>query len=157
MGRSVPASALALCLCTCPVFAQLAGPALSWSGSSGGFASGFLPYCADLPVAAVPGETVTVTVWGDRNAAFVLLAAAGGTQCLLIPGIFNQLVLDFPVVSVAAGTLAGTSPCRTCPPGVQALTFPVPFGLPPGTALALQGLSYGAGILTFTIAITGTV
>ncbi|MBM4059516.1 MAG: hypothetical protein FJ265_00255 [Planctomycetes bacterium] len=145
------------CLLVAFAPAQFAGPGLSWSGSSGGNARSFVPSCTNLPVAAVPGETVTVTVWGDVLSPFVLLAAWSGTQCVQFPGVGNGLILDPPVLTVTCGVLTQTTPCLSCPPGLEPLPFVLPAWLPAGTALALQGGAFGSGQPSFTIAITGRV
>jgi len=140
-----------------PATAQLPGPGISWTGSQGGSVRSFVPSCTNLPVAAVRGEMVEVRVWGDQLAPFLLLAAASGSQCVPFPGLGNGLVLDAPFVLVVAGILTQTSPCLSCPPGFEPLTFSLPNALPPGTTLALQAIGYGANRPSFTAAITGTV
>ena len=137
--------------------AQLPGPGLTWTGSSGGNAGGFIPSCSNAPVTAVRGESVSVRVWGDPKAPFALLAAAGGHQCLPIPGLGNALVLDPPLVPIAFGTLTQSSPCLSCPPGFQELQFSVPRTLPLGAAASFQALGFGAGNPAFTAAVTATI
>lgn len=140
-----------------PATAQFFGPGLSWAGTSGSGTRSFVPTCQNLRVAAVPGETVTLTVWGDPQAPFALFAATSGSQCLVFPGIQNGLVLDFPVATVQFGTLTQPSPCLACPPGMEPLTIRVPGGLPPGTTLSVQAASIGNRALAFTTAITATL
>lgn len=149
--------AFALALLAAAASAQFAGPGLSWSGSSGNGARGFVPSCNNLSVQAVPGETVTVTVWGDVAAPFGLFAATSAAQCLPVPGLGNALVLDFPIVTVTFGVLTQTTPCLSCPPGLEPLRLPLPVGLPRGAALSLQAASLGNGQPSFTVAITGNV
>lgn len=148
---------LLVCFLTDATTAQAPGPGLSWTGTSGSSVRSFIPSCSNLPVAVVRGETVSVRVWGDQRAAFVLLAAGSATQCLPFPGFGNALVLDQPLIALAAGTLTQISPCLSCPPGYEELAFPVPLTLPSRAALSLQAVSYGVGRLAFTVAITGTV
>jgi hypothetical protein len=145
------------CCLTDVLDAQFAGPGLSWSGSSGNGARSFVPNCTNLPVTAVPGETVTLAVWGDVQAPFALFAAASATQCTPIPGLGNALMLDAPVLTVTFGVLTQVTPCLACPPGLQNLTFTIPLGVPAGMAVAFQGASLGNGSAAFTAAITGTV
>lgn len=137
--------------------AQFVGPGISWSGSSGAGVRSFVPDCSNLAVVATPGETVTLTVWGDVQAPYALFAAMSGTQCLPIPGLGNALVLDLPVFTVAFGVLSQTTPCLACPPGLQPMTFPLPPGLPRGTSISFQAVSFGNRGVSFTSAITGTV
>ena len=157
MVTNLFAQAASLCLFAATAAAQFAGPGLSWSGSSSNFARSFVPSCQNLPVAMVPGETVTLTVWGDAMSPFGLFAAASGSQCLTFPGLGAGLVLDFPVATVLFGVLTQVSPCLSCPPGYQDLQFVLPPGLPAGTSLAVQGAALGTGNPSFTVAITGTV
>lgn len=136
--------------------AQFAGPGLSWAGSLGHFARSFVPSCQNLPVGMTPGEAVTLTVWGDLQSPFALFAAGGGSQCVPFPPLGGGLVLDFPVVTVTFGVLSQTTPCLSCPPGLEPLQFVVPNGLPPGTSLAVQAAALGNGNPAFTAAITAT-
>ena len=137
--------------------AQLAGPGLTWEGSSQNFASSFLPNCQNLPVTMVSPETVTVRVWGDIVSLYGLFASASGSQCVQIPGIGGGVILDAPFFPITAGVLNLVTPCLSCPPGFTVLQFAVPPGLPAGTSLALQAIGFGANNLSFTVAITGTV
>ena len=150
-------AAVSSCVFASTSAAQFVGPGLSWAGSSGNYARSFLPSCQNLPVVMVPGETVTLTVWGDVSSPFGLFAAGSGSQCLVFQGIGGGLVLDFPVATVMFGVLTQVTPCLSCPPGYQDLLFVVPPGLPAGTALAVQGAALGGGNPSFTVAITGTV
>lgn len=151
------AAAVTTLLFVAPAAAQFVGPGLAWAGSSGNFARSFVPSCANLPVVAVPGETVTLTVWGDWMSPYALFVAGSGSQCLQIPGLGGGLVLDFPITTVTFGVLTLTSPCLSCPAAFQSLTFQLPAGLPIGTALALQAAALGGSNAAFTTAITGTV
>lgn len=137
--------------------AQLPGPGLTWTGSSGAYAGSYLPACSALPVATAAGESVTVRVWGDFRSPFALLAAASATQCLPFTGLGNALVLDLPVVPLAGGVLTLTSPCLSCPPAFAALTFTVPAVLPPGSTASLQAIGFGNQSPSFTVAVTATV
>ena len=146
-----------LSLLTATAAAQLPGPGLTWAGSSGGNAGSFLPSCANLPVTAVAGETVTLRIWGDPQALFALFAATSGHQCLPVPGLGNALVLDPPLLTVAFGVLTLFSPCLSCPPAFQELRFTIPPNVPPGSSVSFQAASFGAGNPSFTVAVTGTV
>ncbi len=150
-------AACGACLFVSAATAQFVGPGLTWSGSSSNFTGSFVPSCTNLPVTAVSPETVTVSVWGDVLSPFGLFASVSGNQCIQIPGFGGGVVLDFPIVPVAAGLLTQISPCLSCPPGVEQLVFALPPGLPLGTSLALQAVALAGGSLAFTVAITGTV
>jgi hypothetical protein len=153
----IAAAFSAFAFLACALDAQFVGPGLSWSGSSGNGVRSFVPNCTNLPVTAVPGETVTLTVWGDMMAPFALFAAYSGTQCTPIPGLGNALILDPPLVTVTFGALTLVTPCLSCPPGLQNLTFTVPLTVPAGASVAFQAASLGSGMPVFTAAITGTV
>jgi len=146
-----------LCLLTAAATAQAAGPGLGWAGSSGTFARSFFPSCTNMPVQAVPGETVTVSVWGDFHAPFALFAASSGSQCLPIPGVGNALILDMPIFTVTFGTLNLVTPCLSCPPAFENVQFTVPPQVPPGASISFQGATFAVNNLSFTVAITGTV
>ncbi|MBK8979420.1 MAG: hypothetical protein IPM29_26270 [Planctomycetes bacterium] len=137
--------------------AQFAGPGLSWLGTSGTGVRGFVPSCTGLAVAAVRGEGITVTVWGDVQAPFVLLLAPSATQCIPLPGLGNALMLDFPIATFAVGVLTRTTPCLSCPPGYEDTRFAIPPTLPPGFTASFQAVSSGAGRPSFTVAITATI
>ncbi|MCA8965380.1 MAG: hypothetical protein KDC48_10860 [Planctomycetes bacterium] len=136
--------------------AQFAGPGLSWTGTLGASTRSFVPSCTNLPVAAVSGDTITLTIWGDQQALFGLFASTGANQCIPIPPLGNGLILDAPVVTVMFGLLTQTTPCLSCPPGLQTMSFTAPHGLPIGTTLSVQAATYGANQPAFTVAITGT-
>ncbi len=136
--------------------AQFTGPGLSWAGTLGPSTRSFVPSCTNLPVAALAGDTITVTVWGDQQALFGLFASTGANQCIPIPPLGNGLILDAPVVTVTFGLLTQTTPCLSCPPGLQTVTFTAPNWLPAGTTLSVQAATFGAGQPGFTVAITGT-
>jgi hypothetical protein len=136
--------------------AQLPGPGLSWTGTTASVRS-FLPSCTDFPVTAVVNEAVEVRVWGDQQAPFILLAGPSARQCTPIPGLGNALMLDAPVILIAAGVLTQTSPCLSCPPGYEGIPMVVPASFPSGGAISFQGVSFGARNPAFTAAITATV
>jgi hypothetical protein len=154
--RCALTSACAVALATVAT-AQLPGPGLNWTGTLGGATGSYLPSCANLPVAAVRGETVTLRVSGDMMAFYILAAAGSGTQCLPFPGLGNALVLDPPVFLIGAGLLTQVTPCLSCPPGFQDVVFVIPAGVPTGASIAFQALSSGASNPAFTVAITATV
>jgi hypothetical protein len=149
-----------LCLVTtlvaAPMSAQAAGPGLSWYGTIGGSAGSFWPSCTNLNVAMLPGDSVTVRIWGDPGSPFLLATAASATQCIAIPGLGNGLVLDLPAFPVFGGLLTQMSPCLSCPPGFENLTLVVP-PLPPGTTVSVQALGFGNGLPSFTVAITASI
>jgi|RhiMethySRZTD1v2_1073278.scaffolds.fasta_scaffold01888_13 hypothetical protein len=154
----LPCSIGAFFMCLAgPALAQAAGPGLSWLGTAGGSTGSFFPTCTNLNVAMLPGDAVTVRIWGDFNSPFVLGVAASATQCLPIPGIGNGLVLDLPASIVFGGLLTNMSPCLSCPPAFGFLTFTVPPTLPVGASVSVQAIGVGNGQLSFTVAITATV
>ena len=143
-------------LLTAAAAAQLPGPGLTWSGTTAN-AGSYLPSCTTLPVNVTSGENVTLKVWGDMNAPFLLFGAGPATQCLPYPGVGNGLVLDFPIALLASGLLTHVTPCLSCPPGFEPLPFTVPLGLPPGLSASFQAVSFGNSVLSFTVAITATL
>jgi hypothetical protein len=154
--RFAAAAALLVILCSTAT-AQAPGPGLTWSGSSGNSAGSFFPSCANLPVAAVAGETVTLRVWGDPQTQFALGMAPSGSQCVPFPGIGGGLVLDPPLLELFFGVLTQFTPCLSCPPTFAEVVLPVPPGIPRGASAAFQGLGTGGGNPAFTVAITATV
>lgn len=144
-------------LLTSAALAQFSGPGLSWSGTSNNFASSFLPTCQVLPVTMVPGETVTITVWGDVRSPFGLFAAPDTAPCVQIPGLGGGLALGAAAFTVTFGVLTQTTPCLACPPGLEPLTFTLPANLPAGMVLAVQGAALGWGQPSFTAAIRAQV
>ena len=118
-------------LLTTAARAQLAGPGLNWLGTVSGGAGSFVPSCTALPINASRGESVTLKVWGDVQSPFALFAAASSVPCIPFPGIGNGLVLGQPLVTVTFGVLTQFSPCLSCPPAFQAMTFSIPATLPP--------------------------
>jgi hypothetical protein len=136
-----------------PVASQAAGPGLSWTAQAGEVRS-FFPSCSNLTAVANRGETVSLKVWGDQRALFVLLAAATAPHCLPIPGIGNGLMLDQSFVVVALGGLDQISPCLSCPPGFADLRFTLP---PVRAMVAFQAVAYGGNRVAFTVTITATV
>jgi hypothetical protein len=136
-----------------PALAQNPGPGLTWIGSSGSAAGSFSFACLPDSVSATNGELVTVTVWGDPLAPFGLFLSASANQCLPLAGFTGAIVLDPPVALLAAGALTQLTPCLSCPPGFEPLTFTIPPFLPPGTKFGLQAFSFGAMQPGFTRAI----
>lgn len=147
---------LAFALCSSAA-AQIAGPGLTWSGSSGAAAGGFFPSCAINRVTASAGETVTISVWGDRLSGYGLFLSASASRCVTFPGIGGGLMLDGPIVPIAAGTLSQWPPCRACPESVEEFVITLPSGTPAGLALSLQAIGFGIGAPSFTSAIAVTV
>jgi hypothetical protein len=129
-----------------PAEAQLPGPGLTWQGSSGSSAGWFLPGCDAADVLAVPGEDVTLTIWGDAGAPCFLFLAPSATSCAPVAGVTGALALDSPLVLVFAGTLDQLTPCLSCPPGFTTLEAAVPTGLPSGLSVSYQALTLAAGV-----------
>jgi hypothetical protein len=158
MSPRLDACILTLALLCAPITAQVAGPGLTWAGSSSGNTGSHVPACTNLPIGAVRGESVSLGVWGDRQAPFALFVAPMAPLCLPIPGIGNALMLGpTPLVLVAAGTFSQQSPCRACPPGLQSLLFQVPLAAPLGATLSFQAIGVGGQQPAFTVAISARV
>lgn len=136
--------------------AQLSGPGLQWQGSSGTSAGSFLPGCVTHPVSAVVGETVTLQVWGDFQAPFVLFASLNESTCLTFPGIAGGLLLGFPIFQVSSGVLTQISPCLSCPAAFAELVAQIP-PTAVGAKFSLQAASLGFGQPGFTVAIRAAV
>jgi len=155
MHRAVLSVALAIL--TCPALAaQLPGPGLGLSTSSGGAAGSLVFDCTPLDVVVLPGDTVTLSVQGDVDAPYALFRAATATGCRPIAGFVGDLVLDPPLVFFETGVLTQITPCLACPPAYETITFVVPPTFPPGE-VAIQAASFGGGRLAFTSAIRVTV
>jgi hypothetical protein len=101
--------------------------------------------CTPATISVAAGEVVTLRISGEHQAPFLLGSAPTATSCVPVPGVFHNLVLDPPIAIMASGTLASTSGILACPNGYALLSAPVPAGIPPGTTLALQALTSGAG------------
>ena len=136
--------------------AQLAGPGLSWSGTSGGYARSFVPSCTTLPVTAVAGETLSLTVWGDLHWPGFLYVSLGSSPCQQFPGVGGGLLLAQPIAMVGLDVLNQPTPCLSCPPGTATFSFLLPGWLPAGITVTFQALAYGGGQPSFTVAIAGT-
>lgn len=156
MNSTLAASLFATCL-TVSAVAQMPGPGIQWEGSVGGTAGTFQPTCVSLPVVAVQGETVTLRIWGDPMAPYLLGVAFSTTPCQPLPGIGNGLLLGAPVFVLASGTLTQVTPCLACPPGFEPLVFTMPAFVPVGTVLTCQALTLGNNNPSLTAAITATV
>ena len=110
--------------------------------------------CTPAPITVVAGEVVTLRISGEHQAQFLLGSSTTATSCLAVPGILHNVVIDQPVSVMAGGALNNISPVLACPSGYTLLTGTVPPGIPPGTTLAIQALTYGAGnVLSLTGAI----
>lgn len=155
MNSTLTAFAFATFL-TATATAQSTGPGLAWEGTATS-AGSFWPSCTNLPVVAQLGENVTLRIWGDPNAPFVLGASLSTLPCLPIPGIGNGLMLGAPISIVATGTLTQLTPCLSCPPAFEPFAFTIPTFFPVGTMLSCQALSFGNNSPALTVAITATV
>jgi hypothetical protein len=125
------------------------------ANGAGSFCWWFICTPATLNVTA--GELATLRISGEYQAAYMLGVSTTATNCLAYPGIFNSLVIDFPIAIVGTGTLS-SPPVPGCPNGYTQISSVVPSGLPLGTTLAIQALTYGAGnVLAFTGAIVITI
>lgn len=114
--------------------------------------------CAPATTNVAAGEIVTLKITGEWHAPYLLATSTTAASCVAYAGILHDLVLDLPASIVVSGTLGSVSPILSCPNGYDTLTATVPAGLPPGTTIAVQALTYGAGnVLAFTGAILLTV
>lgn len=144
----------ALALLASPSPAQLPGPGLSVSSSSGAFAGTFVPSCTVGTLGVAAGETVSIRVSGDFATPYALFVSAGASQCQPLPGFGGAQVLDAPVALLLIGALDQLTPCLSCPPAFDQLDVQVPAGLPAGGSLSLQALAFGAGSPALTVAVT---
>ncbi len=149
--------AFALPLFASTAFAQFPGPGLLWQGDSGSSGGSFLPECVSDPVGTFPGETVTIQVWGDAQAPYLLFASLNEGPCISIAGVGGGLLLSPPVFPLSTGILTDVSPCLSCPEAVENVVAQVPPTTPVGTAFTLQALAFGGGQPAFTVGIRATV
>jgi hypothetical protein len=122
--------------------AQGVDPGLNWSGSSGTNAGplcgGFT--CTPIAVPVTIGETVTITLRGTLGTGWALGVSPTASQCLMIPGIHNSLILDFPIEVPLSGVFTDGDVVLSCPGGRASITFTFPV-LPPWTNIALQAVA----------------
>lgn len=152
--RRASLAALALGLLSSSASAQFAGPGLRAFSSSGPSAGSFAPGCTSGKLPLVSGEVITVDIWGDLGAPYLLLISGTTMPCQSFPGIGAGFLLAPPVIPLLAGTLTQTSPCLSCPSAFDELAVGIPAGIPQGTLVTMQALSYGAGHPSFTVGIT---
>ena len=101
---------------------------------------------------------MSLRISGEWQAPYVLGASTTATSCVAYPGIFHNLVIDLPVTIMATGSLDSASPVLACPYGYTILSSTIPPGFPPGTTIAIQALTNGAGnVPAFTGAILITI
>jgi hypothetical protein len=110
--------------------------------------------CTPATISVSAGQVVTLLIRGEWQAPFLLGSSTTATSCVAVPGILHNLVIDQPIAIMASGSLANVSPILACPSGHTTLTATVPPGIPPGTTLALQALTNGAGNV---LALTGAI
>ncbi len=137
--------------------AQISGPSLFWVGDSGIAVGSFFADCTPSVATVAPGESVEIAVSGDQNSAFGLFVSPSATSCISIPGVANHLVLDGPIVPVAAGVLTEWSPCLACPEAFVVMPLTVPMGASVGLSVSLQAVGFGWGQVAFTDAVVVTV
>jgi hypothetical protein len=114
--------------------------------------------CTPATISVTAGEVVTLKIAGEQQAPYVLASSTTATSCIAFPGILHNLVIDLPAVITLTGTLSSTSPVLSCPNGYTNIVASVPLGIPLGTTIAIQALTYGAGnVLAFTGAIVLTI
>ena len=125
-------------------------PGLHWQGSSGtavGTCFGFS--CQALVVPVTAGETATLTVTGDLQMPYVLAVSTGANQCLTVPGIENSLALDPGLVILSMGILTDFNNLGPCGQAMVQFNATIPAGIPPGTEIAVQSVSYGLSFVNF--------
>lgn len=101
---------------------------------------------------------VTVNIYGDSGFPFILAAANTATQCTVVPGIQNRLMLDMPIVILLQGTMPAWSGPTICgggspyPPGrfQYQVALPPGFLCTPGLQVCIQALVFESGNPTFT-------
>jgi hypothetical protein len=140
--------------------AQIVDPGLAWVSvtqqafvgtSCGGFT------CAPFTINVSTGEEIQVQVRGYPGTIWALGISASATQCLPIPGVTHELVLDFPITVVLSGVFMNPDLIMACPGGLASIGFFFPF-MPPGTAFSIQAIAEIPGLTpALTSAITVTV
>ena len=140
-------------LLTVLVLAALASPATAQdrlgemgfevTSPSGGTAGDFCwgVDCVPRPLAVRAGESLRLTVRAPHGAPFVVVFSTAATSCLRIPGVWNQLVVDPPLISVIAGRIDLLNQTRVCYDGYAARTLTLPATLPSGFRFALQAVA----------------
>ncbi len=156
MQRAAALVAVSLLLLSLPAAAQIVEPGITWSGTSGGIAGIFGFQCTPIEVAVTPGETVSLGIWGDYQAPYVIFASWSTGSCGRFPGIANMLVLDEPISLVGTGFLNNMTTWTNGPTGFEDITSQVSPSLPSGTSLTIQVVTLGSGIPAFTTGLTST-
>ena len=148
----------ALVILSSVMSAQLVDPGLLWIGIgtfAGTGCGGFT--CTPHTTTVSPGEPATIQVRGTFGTNWAIGISASATQCLPIPGVTHNLVLDFPIEIVLSGVFVDTDPMLVCAGGRASFTFVFPF-LPPGTSFSLQAVAQLPNLTpALTSAITVTV
>lgn len=108
--------------------------------------------CVLQNVSVSQTETVTLSVYGDLGAFYILAIAPTATQCAQVPGVSGYLLIDQPAALLAFGSLGeptmGPNTGRASLTGVSTL--------PPGTSFALQAFTFAqaVGSLSPTLFVT---
>lgn len=118
------------------VFGEMGFQVTAMAGTAGDACWGFS--CAPRSLVVQGGETLNMIVRAPLGAPFVIVAGFGATSCLSVPGVWNELVVDPPLLVLFAGSVTQRNFTRFCYDGYELRTLAVPTGLPSGVQLALQ-------------------
>lgn len=105
-------------------------------GTAGEFCWNF--DCEPRPGRALLGEVLDLTVRAPLSAPYAIGLSLGAGGCREIPGVVNELVLEFPLLVLAPGLVGQPSQIRACYGGFEVRRLRVPAFLPPGFQFALQ-------------------
>ena len=109
------------------------------NGTAGDACWGFS--CTPQPLAVQNGETLTLTVRAPLGAPYAIVAGFSATSCLRVPGIWNALVLDPPLLALFGGSVSQLNQTRFCYDGYEILNLSIPNNIPVATTLALQAVA----------------
>jgi hypothetical protein len=116
--------------------------------------------CTPRQLAVAAGETLTLRVNAPFQTFFAIGASLTATNCAPLPGFVNALILDLPVVVLAAGPVSQSTPILACWGGYEQVPFAVPPGLPLGFSFTTQAVADLQGPtpgLAFSVAVRMTV
>src|SRR5688572_29596694 len=110
---------------------QAIDPGLLWIGIgtfAGTGCNGFS--CTPHQTTVQPGQPATIQVRGVVGTSWAVGLSASATQCVPIPGVVHNLVLDFPIDIALSDVFVDMDPIIICAGGRASFTFVFPF-LPP--------------------------
>ncbi len=118
------------------VFGEMGFQVTGMAGTAGDACWGFS--CVPRGLAVQGGETTSMVVRAPLGAPFVIVAGFSATSCLAVPGVWNELVVDPPLLVLFAGSVTQRNFTRFCYDGYELRSLAVPMGLSSGVQLALQ-------------------